>query len=68
MLVLVSGIVFATLLGVLSGWGIASAFRRGWVPEYMKVPVLFVTLLAIFAASNLEALGIFAQYDYEKNL
>ena len=53
MLVLVSGIVFATLLGVLSGWGIASAFRRGWVPEYMKVPVLFVTLLAIFAASNL---------------
>jgi hypothetical protein len=22
----------------------------------------------IFAASNLEALGIFAQYDYEKNL
>ena len=53
MLVLISGIVFATVLGVASGWGIATAFRRGWVPEYMKVPVLFVTLLAIFAASNL---------------
>lgn len=49
---LVIGIVFAALLGGLAGVGIARAFRRALVPEYMKVPVLFVLLLAVFALSD----------------
>ncbi len=49
---LVLGIGFASILGVLGGWGIAKSFRRGWVPEYMKIPVLFVVLIAVFAASD----------------
>ncbi len=49
---LVLGIGFASVLGVLGGWGIANSFRRGWVPEYMKIPVLFVVLIAVFAASD----------------
>ena len=39
------GIGFATLVGLAAGFGIARAFWRGWVPEYMKVPVLFAVLL-----------------------
>ena len=46
------GIGVATLLGIAGGWGIARAFRLAYVPEYMKVPVLFVVLLAVFALSD----------------
>lgn len=46
------GIVVATLVGIAAGWGIARSFSNGWVPEYMKVPVLFVSVLAAFAASD----------------
>lgn len=46
------GIGFATLVGLAAGWGISWAFKRGKVPEYMKVPVLFVTILAAFALSD----------------
>lgn len=46
------GIVFSGLLGGLAGLGVARAFRRAYVPEYMKVPVLFVLLLAVFALSD----------------
>ncbi|KJZ20281.1 cation:proton antiporter [Loktanella sp. S4079] len=49
---LIVGIVFASILGVAAGFGLARAFKRGWVPEYMKVPVLFALLLGIFAASD----------------
>lgn len=49
---LVLGIVVATALGAAAAYGIAKAFKQGMVPEYMKVPVLFVVLIAIFAASD----------------
>ncbi len=47
-----AGIVAAGVLGYVAGQGVAAAFRRGVVPEYMKVPVLFTTLLAVFALSD----------------
>ncbi|WP_415233400.1 cation:proton antiporter [Pseudorhodobacter sp.] len=46
------GIFFATLVGLLAGYGISYAFRRAVVPEYMKIPVLFAVLLAAFALSD----------------
>ncbi|ARE38904.1 Na(+):H(+) antiporter [Rhodovulum sp. P5] len=46
------GIAFALLLGGLVGWGLSTAFRRALVPEFMKVPVLFAVLLAVFALSD----------------
>lgn len=48
-----AGIFVSTLAGLAAGYGLAAGFRRGWVPEYMKVPVLFVVLIAIFALSNI---------------
>lgn len=48
----VSGMAVALVVGGFAGFLIARSFRRGWVPEYMKVPVLFVTLLAVFALSD----------------
>ncbi len=48
----VLGIAVAALSGAAAGYGLAQVFRRGLVPEYMKVPVLFVTLLAVFALSD----------------
>ena len=46
------GIVVATALGWLAGLGLARAFRQGQVPEYMKVPVLAVLVLIVFAVSD----------------
>lgn len=50
--VLVSGIGFAAIVGVLAGLGVARLFQRGLTPEYMKVPVLFVLVLAVFAITD----------------
>ncbi len=50
--ILVKGIGFAILVGILVGRLIVQAFRRAWVPEYMKVPVLFVAVLGAFALSD----------------
>ncbi|NUH65443.1 sodium:proton antiporter [Sulfitobacter sp. S0837] len=46
------GIAVSTLLGLAGGWAIARAFRLAYVPEFMKVPVLFVVLLGVFALSD----------------
>ncbi|TCO72489.1 cation:proton antiporter [Rhodovulum euryhalinum] len=46
------GILLALGLGLLSGWGLSSAFRRALVAEYMKVPVLFAVVLLTFALSD----------------
>jgi len=49
---LIIGIGFASIVGWVAGWGLARSFKRGWVPEYMKVPVLFALLLGAFALSD----------------
>ena len=46
------GALTATIAGLVAGWGLARAFQQGLVPEYMKVPVLFVVVLATFAVSD----------------
>ncbi|MCB1334894.1 MAG: sodium:proton antiporter [Roseivivax sp.] len=46
------GIGVASVLGLAAGWGLAWAFANAKVPEYMKVPVLFVSVLAVFAVSD----------------
>jgi len=47
-----TGVAVAVALGIAGGWGIATAFRREAVPEYMKVPVLFAAMLGVFAVSD----------------
>ncbi|WP_422072905.1 cation:proton antiporter [Tranquillimonas rosea] len=49
---LAMGIGLAVLFGLAAGFGLAWAFRRNKVPEFMKVPVLFAVLLAVFAISD----------------
>jgi len=49
---LVGGIVVASALGFAAGRALVYAFRGGMIPEYMKVPVLFVSVIAAFAAPN----------------
>jgi NhaP-type Na+/H+ or K+/H+ antiporter len=46
------GIIVAAVAGYIGGLLIVKSFRRGWVPEYMKVPVLFGVLLAVYAATD----------------
>ncbi len=46
---LIIGLVVSIAAGVAGGYGIAQALRRGWVPEYMKVSVLFSVLICVFS-------------------
>lgn len=49
-------LIFAAILAGLIGYAaariIAFLFPRGAVPEYLKVPVLFITVIAVFVISN----------------
>ncbi|NDV01561.1 cation:proton antiporter [Pseudoroseicyclus tamaricis] len=49
---LVLGILLATGLGFAVGRGLAWSFRNARVPEYMKVPVIFVAVLGAFSLSD----------------
>ena len=42
---LIIGLIVSSAAG---GYGIAQAFRCGWVPEYMKVTVLFFVFIGVF--------------------
>ncbi|MEO0913115.1 MAG: sodium:proton antiporter, partial [Pseudomonadota bacterium] len=46
------GITVAAIAGYAGGWLLAAAFKRGMVPEYMKVPVLFGAVLAVYASTD----------------
>ena len=45
---LVSGVI-----GYAAAWVVAFTFPRGLVPEYLKVPVLLVTVIGVFVGCNL---------------
>ncbi len=48
--------------GILLGRAVSSAFIRGWVPEYLKPPLLLVMVLICFVLANLvqEEAGLLA--------
>ncbi|WBY16889.1 sodium:proton antiporter [Erythrobacteraceae bacterium WH01K] len=49
---LILAAILAGLLGFAAAAAIAWAFPRGAVPEYLKVPVLFTTVIGVFVISN----------------
>ncbi|MDZ7642761.1 MAG: sodium:proton antiporter [Woeseiaceae bacterium] len=46
-------IACSLLLGGIGGWATARAFRKGWVPEYLKSPVLLGLVLVVYALSDM---------------
>ncbi len=46
------GIVAATLAGWIAGRILTIGFRQGLVSEYMKAPILFASVLAIYAGTD----------------
>lgn len=49
---LIFAAIIAGLIGFATAWLIAFLFPRGAVPEYLKVPVLFITVIGVFVLSN----------------
>ncbi len=49
---LVLGALLCTVWGVLLGLLMAKAFRAGWVPEFLKTPVLLTVVLICFGMAN----------------
>ncbi len=52
-LALLAAALVAGLIGWLAARAIGWAFPRGYVPEYLKAPVLLVSVIGIFVLSNL---------------
>ena len=50
---LLFGILLAGALGYGLGRAVSLAYRTVWVPEFLKVPLLFALVLACFAGGNL---------------
>lgn len=45
--------LIAGLIGVGLGFGLTTAFRRGYIPEYLKAPSVLVTVIAGFVLADL---------------
>ncbi len=44
--------IIGTVMGIISGYGLAWAFRRGHIPEYLKAPIVLAWVLAIYVLAN----------------
>ena len=49
---LIFAAALGTIVGIISGYGLAWAFRRGHIPEYLKAPVVLAWVLAIYVLAN----------------
>ncbi|MCC7410679.1 MAG: sodium:proton antiporter [Gammaproteobacteria bacterium] len=49
---LIASVSAALALGLGGGFALAASFRRGWVPEYLKGPVMLMLVLVVFALAN----------------
>jgi NhaP-type Na+/H+ or K+/H+ antiporter len=45
--------IFGTVIGIVSGIGLAWAFRQGHVPEYLKAPIVIAWVLFIYVMANM---------------
>ena len=48
-----AGLLVAAALGIGGGWLLGNAFRRGYVPEYLKGPVSLAAAVGVYVLSNL---------------
>lgn len=46
------GLLISTLLALVVGWTIKESYRRGLVPDFLKVPVVLTCVLAVFLVAN----------------
>ncbi|MGB6230455.1 MAG: sodium:proton antiporter [Litorimonas sp.] len=44
--------IFGLVVGIASAYALATAFRRGLIPEYLKAPVVLAWVLAVYVLSN----------------
>ena len=49
----IAALTVSLLLGGVGGWLTGHAFRRGWLPEYLKSPVMLTMVLIVYEISNL---------------
>ncbi|VAV88230.1 Na(+)/H(+) antiporter [hydrothermal vent metagenome] len=42
----------ASIMGVVAGFAMVFGFRRGWVPEFLKSPLILAVVLLVFAGAD----------------
>lgn len=60
--ILITFAILGGVVGILAGYGLAWAFRKGHIPEYLKAPVTLAVVLLIYVLSNalVEETGLLA--------
>ncbi|HCW67403.1 MAG TPA: hypothetical protein DHR80_09365, partial [Thalassospira lucentensis] len=55
-------ILIAIAIGLVAGLCTVQVFRRGWIPEFLKAPLVLGVLLTCFAGANIvqEETGLLA--------
>ena len=48
----IASCILGTVVGIVSGIGMAWAFRRGVIPEYLKAPMVLAWVLVIYVLAN----------------
>ena len=49
----VAASLLAILIGVAAGFALTTAYLRGWIPEYLKAPILLTSVIAVFVLSDI---------------
>ena len=62
--------LFGAALGITMGFGIAHAFRKGWTPEYLKAPIIFASVILVYAIADMveKEMGLVAVTAYGMTL
>jgi NhaP-type Na+/H+ or K+/H+ antiporter len=45
--------LLAILIGTAAGFALTTAYLRGWIPEYLKAPILLTSVIGVFVLSDL---------------
>ncbi len=51
-MLLLLAVITGVVVGVGSGYALALSFRRGWVPEYLKAPVMLVSVVLVYVLAE----------------
>ncbi len=51
-LMLILAVTVGAVAGIAAGYLLALSFRRGWVPEYLKAPLMLVTVMVVYVLAE----------------
>ncbi|PHS25985.1 MAG: sodium:proton exchanger [Robiginitomaculum sp.] len=51
-ILLLGAVITGMIVGIGAGYALAFSFRRGWVPEYLKAPLMLVMVMVVYVLAE----------------